>query len=481
MSVAGVAAGVGAAAAVAGAAIQAKSAKKAANAAQAGNEKAAGLSAEAAEKANAVALETKWSDLERQTALQQASIKGMDPYAKAGVSAQDKLNYAMGLVPDTQRSNKAAAAKEKATSEAQKEINAFKKATGQTADDAVNKLLKSKPEWKTLTKEQKATAITQVKTEWNNQINMLRGLRNDAGTAAFNEANVRSQGYNQLNQNFGNEQFMADPRSGGQAAPNLLQNFDQNAYLAQGGLTQGDLIRGFSAQDYSANPMTGGNAPVDLTQNFNRDAFLAQNNQTQADTFRAFTNQDFKNSPISGGRDAPDLMANFDESQFLKDAGGTGVVGKDLTQNFDREAYLAESGRSLSDLNAAYDSRGVLGGRDISTLTQGYGGSDWDSKLSGSWDGGGYDEAAMTAAFDPNAYLQQGGRSLNDMMAKYDPKDFLGAGGRNLGDLTRAYDPNGFLAAGGHDIGDLTRDFTMADYQEDPGYAVRLAQGNKGF
>lgn len=54
-------------------------------------------------------------------------------------------------------------------------------------------------------------------------------------------------------------------------------------------------------------------------------------------------------------------------------------------------------------------------------------------------------------------------------------------GGNAPPDLTKNFDTAGFLAKGGKTEGDLFRNFTMQDYQADPGYQFRLDQGNKAL
>jgi hypothetical protein len=59
--------------------------------------------------------------------------------------------------------------------------------------------------------------------------------------------------------------------------------------------------------------------------------------------------------------------------------------------------------------------------------------------------------------------------------------EYLGKFGKSEADLYKNFDMTAWLSGQGREANALTRDFAMTDYQADPGYTFRLAQGNKSL
>jgi hypothetical protein len=85
------------------------------------------------------------------------------------------------------------------------------------------------------------------------------------------------------------------------------------------------------------------------------------------------------------------------------------------------------------------------------------------------------------ANFNTNDYLSQFGKSEADMFANFDQAAYLASQGKSADALNQNFDMNAWLQGQGKATNALTRDFQMSDYQEDPGYQFRLAQGNRGI
>ena len=237
-----------------------------------------------------------------------------------------------------------------------------------------------------------------------------------------------------------------------QQTPYVAANPGRAATPAGGG----NLIRNFTAADYSSSPLAGG-TPGSPGTYYNATSFAGAGN---ANISPQQIQQWFAQNP--GASDAQiiaEMQKNGISAQQIAQATGTPIdqVNQRISSVIDPSTVKAGTpGAAPPDLTKNFDTNAYLGAAGMT-------------------------QADLIKQFNTDAYLKKAGLTTADLIKPFDEKNFLKQGGRNLGDLTRKYDPNAFLKQGGMNQGDLFRSFTMNDYQADPGYAFRLAQGNEGI
>jgi hypothetical protein len=202
---------------------------------------------------------------------------------------------------------------------------------------------------------------------------------------------------------------------------------------------------------------------------------------------RPFTGSDYSQSPFVGG--SPGRAAvpatGFDPAKFANPTGQgasltsqqiqqwlsdhPGATDEQIVQGMQQYGVSAPQMAAATGVSLAEINKRIAGVIDPSTAI-----ASVDPVM-------GAAPPDLTKNFDQNAYLAQGGMAQGDLVKPFDQAAFMKSAGISNKSLASPYDPTSFLASGSKTTGDMFRNFTMADYQEDPGYQFRLDQGNTGI
>lgn len=317
---AAIAAGVSAAGAIGGAVIQGQAAGKAGKGQAEAARVAALMQQQAAEQANQVADKRFNEDIANQNRLLAQARGDLQPYSDAGLTARNQLS---ALMADPVAFRQAASPEEQARLEGLFTSAKTQKESLNSQLEQLNKAILSSdrapttsqpgqtdnPIWEEIISgfdaAHRARFGMPMNRSWNadadanNQYQQLLAIYNqkvkalkdnqenltkqsEAADIAANKAQqdflfskgAKEAGPGDLNRYFNEQDYMNDPRSGGHPMRDLTQNFDEDAFLAQGGKTKADLIK-----------------------DFDEDAFLAKGGKTKGDLFRDFTLKDFNVDP----------------------------------------------------------------------------------------------------------------------------------------------------------------------------------------
>jgi len=161
----------------------------------------------------------------------------LQPYASAGRNALNTLSVRMGM-GDPQAKQKGAQAKQQAQRDYQKLIQSEVK----NRASALSNLMKS-PAYAQMSGAQRAAAQSQIRNEFKTKFGQLNAGKDKYVNDAIAKSQQLPANAGDLSRNFGKQDYINDPTSGGNAPPDLTKNFNQNQFLALGGHTKADLTK----------------------------------------------------------------------------------------------------------------------------------------------------------------------------------------------------------------------------------------------